>query len=246
MGINPTFLHFLYCVISINNLIVGSDNTIRGKVQGGKVMINNADRQFALGLPVPITGFDDNVPRLCYPYTLEKIENIYYYMSVIDCDDLYENFKDESKVSALALLLKESFQVSDEGFEVFVRTINNDNFKEIISDIKEVNGIEEADEEVQVNNNSNSLDFEKTAHMISIYTSTPLLDVKKLTLRQFKKSIEEISKVINWEYKISTISLAEKPSEHIQDNEHPLYCEPKVDKTRRMVTMKEIMGFASN
>ena len=209
-------------------------------------MITNAERQFGLGLPVPIVGFNDGSTRLCYPYILENIENIYYYMSIIDCENLYENFKDETKLSALAMLLKESFQVNNEGFEVFIRTIDSDNFKEIISDIKEVNGIEDIDNEAQANNNSNSLDFEKTVHLISIYTSTPLLDVKKLTLRQFKRSIEEISKVINWEYKINTISLAEKPSEHIEDKEHPLYCEPKVDKTRRMVTMKEIMGFASN
>ena len=209
-------------------------------------MITNADRQFALGLPVPITGFNDNIPRLCYPYTLENIENIYYCLSTIDCDDLYENFNDNSKISALALLLKESFRVDDESFGVFVRTIDGDNFKQIISDIKEVNGIEEVSNEGQGNNNSNSLDFEKTAHMISIYTSTPLYMVKTLTLRQFKRSIEEIGKVINWEYKVNTISVVEKPSEHIEDKEHPLYCEPKVDKTRRMVTMKEIMGFASN
>ena len=209
-------------------------------------MIANADRQFALGLPVPITGFNDGSTRLCYPYTLENIENIYYSISVIDCEDFYENFKDEAKINALVLLLRESFRIDVEGLEVFVRTIDVNNFKEIINDIKEVNGIEEMDESVQVNNNSNSIDFEKSAHMISIYTSTPLYMVKKMTLKQFKRSIEEISKVINWDYKLKTITLAEKPNEHIEDKEHPLYCKPKVDKSKRMVTMKEIMGFASN
>lgn len=209
-------------------------------------MIANADRQFALGLPVPITGFNDGSTRLCHPYTLENIEYIYYYISTIDCENLYENFKDETKLSALILLLKDSFRVSDEGFEVFVRTIDDSNFKNIISDIKEVNGIEELDEPMEVNNNSNSLDFEKSVQLISIHTSTPLYKVKDLTLKQFKRSIEEISRNINWEYKISTIALAEKPSEHIDEKEHPLYCEPKVEKGKRMVTMKEIMGFASN
>ena len=209
-------------------------------------MITNVDRQFALGLPVPITGFNDGSTRLCYPYTLENIENIYYSLSVIDCENLYENFKDESKISALVLLLRESFRIGEEGFEVFVRTIDDNNFKEIISDIKEVNGIEELDESVQVNNNSNSLDFEKSAHMISIYTSTPLYMIKNMTLKQFKRSIEEISRFVNWDYKLKTIALAEKPNEHIEDKEHPLYCEPKVEKGKQMVTMKEIMGFASN
>ena len=57
-----------------------------------------------------------------------------------------------SKISALALLLKESFRVDDESFGVFVRTIDGDNFKQIISDIKEVNGIEEVSNEGQGNN----------------------------------------------------------------------------------------------
>lgn len=207
-------------------------------------MIVNADRQFALGLPVPINGFNDGSTRLCHPYTLESIEVLYYCLSVINCEDLYDNFEDNDKVQALALLLKDSFQIPDEGFNVFVRTIDKDNFKELISDIKEVNGIEDSDEEpVQVSNRSNSLDFETSAHMISVYTSTPLNQVKDMTLKQFKRSIEAISKVINWNYKVSTISLTEKPSEYIEDKEHPLYCEPKVDKTRKMVTMKEIMGF---
>lgn len=207
-------------------------------------MITNVERQFALGLPVPITGFNDGSTRLCYPYTLENIENIYYCVSVIDCENLYENFKDEAKISALVLLLKDSFRVSDEGINVFVRTIDESNFKEIISDIKEVNGIEEIEESVQVNNNSNSIDFETSAHMISIYTSTPLYKVKDMTLKQFKRSIEAISKIVNWDYKVKTIALAEKPEEYIEDKEHPLYCEPKVEG-KRMVTMKEIMGFAS-
>ena len=209
-------------------------------------MIANADRQFALGLPVPITGFNDGSTRLCHPYTLENIEYMYYCISTIDCENLYENFKDETKISALALLLQDSFRIDKEGFGVFVRTIDDSNFKEIISDIKEVNGIEELDEPMEVNNNSNSLDFEKSAQLISIYTSTPLYKIKDLTLKQFKRSIEEISRNINWEYKISTIALAKEPSEHINEDEHPLYCKPKVDKTRRMVTMREIMGFANN
>lgn len=209
-------------------------------------MITNADRQFALGLPVPITGFNDGSTRLCYPYTLENIENIYYSISVINCENFYENFKDETKISALVLLLKDSFRISDESLEVFVRTIDDNNFKEIISNIKEVNGIEEINEADQVDNNGNSIDFEKSAHMISIYTSTPLYMIKTMTLKQFKRSIEEISKVINWDYKINTIALSEEPNEHIDEKEHPLYCEPKVEKGKRMVTMKEIMGFANN
>lgn len=209
-------------------------------------MIVNADRQFALGLPVPITGFNDGSTRLCHPYTLENIEVIYYCLSVIDCEDLHENFKDETKSQALVLLLKDSFQIPNEGFEVFARTIDADNFKELMSNIKEVNGIEDNEDSVQVSNRSNSLDFETSAHMISVYTSTPLNQVKEMTLKQFKRSIEAISKVVNWNYKISTIALVEKPSEYIEDKEHPLYCEPKVDKTRKMVTMKEIMGFMGN
>lgn len=209
-------------------------------------MILNADRQFALGLPVPISGFNDGLTRLCYPYTLENIENAYYYFSIIDCEDLYENFRDEAKTNALAGLLLESFRIGNDGIEVFLRTIDNDNFKEIISDIKEVNGIEDVDEQVQVSNNSNTLDFETSAYAISAYTSTPLYKIKDMTLKQFKKSVEMVSKKINWDYKLSTISMVENPSEYITEQEHPLYCEPKIDKTRKMVTMKELMGFASN
>jgi hypothetical protein len=210
-------------------------------------MIVNADRQFALGLPVPITGFNDGSTRLCHPYTLENIEVIYYCLSVIDCENLFENFKDETKSQALVLLLQDSFKIPKEGFDVFVRTIDESNFKELMADIKEVNGIEDADDDtVQISNRSNTMDFETSAHMISVYTSTPLCMVKNMTMKQFKRSIEAISKVVNWDYKINTIALVEKPSEYIEDKEHPLYCEPKVDKTRKMVTMKEIMGFMGN
>lgn len=206
-------------------------------------MINGQVMELALGLPVIIEGFADGKARYCYPFTLEKLTMANMYLSGFDNVDLYKNFKDENSTMAMFCFFKEAFRVeTDNDIDELLHAITNENFAEIVCDVKRVSGISDPiNGEVDINKTKESIDWNTAINTIPIYSSTPHHKIKDLTLTQFQTTLHLIGKKINFEYKTNTVSMVKEPSEYIQESDHPLYSEPKHDE-KKVVTMKEIMG----
>ena len=208
-------------------------------------MITNQEKNMALGIGVSISGFNDSVLRKCYPFTLENLDNLNLSLAIINCEDLNENFNDEYTHLAFLSLLKFSFRdLNNEEFEKLLDAIDENNFNEIIKDIKKINGIVDSKGEIDLNKSKNTIDWTVAVSAIIAYTCIPFNQIKDLTLPAFNGVMEMIGKKINWEYKEATISLVKEPSKHMSEDEHPLHSEPKIEG-KRMITMKEIMGFVN-
>ena len=211
--------------------------------------IVNQDMELAMGLPVIITGFDDNEPRYCYPFTLATLRQLNGYLSVIDDKILVNNLDNKGTAEVLYALLSASFRVQDEDFVKLINAITENNYADIISDIKKVSGISDVNGEKDLDNSKNVIDWQTAVSSLTVYGHVQPSEVPNLTLTRFNDLMTMIGKKINWEYKSSTIALTEKPGEYIDEKDHPLYSEPKPSVGgatvggRRMVTMKEIMGF---
>lgn len=214
-------------------------------------MISGQQMELSLGLGIYIEGFKDGKARLCYPFTLENLRFANMCLSNFNQIDLYDNFKNEGQMIYLASFLKAAFGIdTDEDFQDLVKhNITDDNFAEIICDIKMVSGISDMDKgdidfEKTFSNEKNTTDWDVAINSIPIYSSTPHSEIKNLTLTQFNKTLELIGKKINWEYKSATISLVKEPSKYIEESEHPLYNDGRKKEHKNVTTMKDIMGFA--
>ena len=208
-------------------------------------MITNQEKNMALGIGVSISGFNDGVLRKCYPFTLEKLDELNLYLAIINCEDLNENVNSEYTYAAFLSLLRFSFRdLNNEEFGQLLDAIDENNFIEIIKDIKKVNGVVDRKGEIDLNESKNTIDWTVAVSAISAYTCIPFNQIKDLTLPAFNGVMEMIGKKINWQYKEATIGLVKEPSKHISEDEHPLHSEPKVEG-KKMVTMKEIMGFVN-
>lgn len=201
-----------------------------------------------LGLSLYIDGFNDNKPRKCYPFTLEFFDELSAYLNIFDNHNLIDNLDDATKYEAMYEFLMLSFKLDKNGMSELLEAIDSDNFETIIKNIKEVNGIKESEE--NENSGGSPIDWETSINAICTYTSIPRHKIKDLTFSEFISLMSFINKKINWNYKLNTISMVEKPDEYIKDEEYPLHCEPKddfepKDGSRRVVTMKEIMGFVN-
>ena len=205
-------------------------------------MIHGQELEMALGLPVVVEGFADGKARYCYPFTLEKLTMVNMYLSSFDNRDLYENFKDENSTIAMVYFFKEAFKPeTEDDIDELLHAITNENFAEIVCDVKRVSGISDPNGEVDINKTKESIDWNTAVNTIPIYSSTPHDKIKDLTLTQFQTTLHLIGKKINFEYKTNTVSMVKEPSEYIQESDHPLYSEPK-HEDKKVVTMKEIMG----
>lgn len=209
------------------------------------MILPNQQMEMSLGLPIAVQGFNDNAVRMCFPFKLYEIKLLNLYLGSIDNTDLRENFKDENKTETMVQLFTRAFNVSgNEEVDAFLHSIDENNFAELIEDIKTVNGIPTDIGETNENNvgeSNSSMTWELAVSIIPLYSATPLEQVKEMTLPQFNKTIELIAKKINYEYKENTISMVSDPSEYIDESEHPLYSEPKVKDTK-YVTMADIQG----
>ena len=205
-------------------------------------MIGQQSLELALGLPVVVEGFADKKARYCYPFTLENLTRANLYLSGFDHEDMYKNFKDKTATLAMLAFFKEAFRpTSSEETDELLHAINNDNFAEIVSDIKTISGIKDEQGDVDIPKTTSSLDWKTAVNSIPVYTSTPHSEVKDLTLPQFQMTLQLIGKKINFEYKSNTIGLVKEPDKYIKDSEHPLYAEPEVD-SNKVMTMKEVMA----
>lgn len=211
------------------------------------MILPNQQMEMALGLPIAISGFNDNAVRMCYPFKLYEIKLLYLYLGTIDNTDLYANFEDEMKTQSMAEMFIRCFQITEnEEVDVLLHSIDKDNFAEIVSDIKTVNGINgDADNvnDIPSSGSDSSMSWEVAVNIIPLYSATPIDKVKEMTVPQFNKTMELIAKKINYEYKQNTISMVEDPSEYISESEHPLYCElENTSNDKKHITMADIQG----
>lgn len=208
-------------------------------------MINGQVMELALGVPIIIEGFADGKARYCHPFTLGKLTICNLYLSNFNHEELYENFKDKNSTKAMLSFFREAFKPeTEEETNELLHAITNDNFAEIVRDIKMVSGISDPTKgEVDIHKTTNSIDWNVAVNSIPVYTSTPHHKVQDLTLTQFQTTLQLIGKKINFEYKLGTISLVKSPDKHISESEHPLYSEPKNEN--RVMTMKEAMKIFS-
>lgn len=211
------------------------------------MILEGQEMDLSLGTGVFIDGFNDHIPRKCFPYTLENISMLNVNLSIINQTDLYENFRDNEKTILLATIFKQSFRTeSDEETLELLHTIDSDNFPNILSDIKKVNGIVDNTGEIDIDktfkDSSSGINWSTAINSIPLYSSTPLYKVKDMTLIQFNETLRLIGKKINWQYKVDTVSLSKEPSKYIQDSEHPLYNDSKPEG-KKFMTMADISGF---
>ena len=204
-------------------------------------MINGQAMDMALGMPIIVEGFADGKARYCHPFTLGKLTICNLYLSNFDHEKLYENFQSKDATMAMVAFFKEAFKPeSDEEIDELLHAITNDNFAEIVRDIKMVSGISDPTKgEVDIHKTTNSIDWDVAVNSIAVYTSTPHYKIQDLTLTQFQTTLQLIGKKINFEYKLGTIGLVKSPDKHISEDEHPLYSEPKNEN--KVMTMKEAM-----
>lgn len=216
-------------------------------------MINKSqDMKRALGEPVYIEGFKDGIPRLAYPFKLRDLHIANIFLSAIDCEDFYANFKDPTGVKGdmLRQLLVYVFRLQSESsdeIDTFVHQIDSENFASIITDIKEISGIRDDDKKDKKKDGKDEMDWQYAVCVVSKYTGSSIEEIKDMTLDQFNTFYRIVIKDINWNYKVSTVQNVTEPSKYIQDKEHPLYNDmPSNGSKPRMVTMKEIMGFTGS
>lgn len=208
-------------------------------------MITNQEKNMALGIGVRIAGFNDGCMRKCYPFTLENLDDLNMFLSMINCEDLNENLSNEHSYIAFLSLLKFSFRLNDnKEFEKLLDAIDEENFSEIMKDIKKVNGIVDSYGEIDLGNSKSSMDWTVAVSAIIAYTSMPFNQIKDLTLPAFNGLMEMIGKKINWQYKEATVGLVKDPSKHMSEKEHPLHSEPK-HEGKKITTMKDIMAFVN-
>lgn len=210
------------------------------------MILEGQESSLSLGVGVFIDGFADRVPRKCYPFTLENICMLNVNLSIFNHNDLYENFKDENKTLAMASVFQEAFRTeTNEETMALLHNINSDNFAEIISDIKRVSGISdingEIDFEKTFKDNKEKMNWDIAVNSIPIYSSTPITQVKDMTLTQFNETLRLIGKKINWQYKVDTLQLTKEPNKYIAEKEHPLFNDA-IDKTKKHMTMEDIAG----
>lgn len=205
-------------------------------------MIVGQTMEMALGLPVVIEGFNDKKARTCHPFTLEKLTMANMYLSSFDNSNFYENFKSEDATLCMLYFFKEAFRpTTEEETDELLHAIDNENFEEIVCDIKKVSGISDNNGEVDIYKTTESIDWKTSVNIIPIYTSTPHEKVKDLTLTQFQTTLQLIGKKINFEYKTSTVGLVKEPSDYIEESDHPLYSEPEIDG-KKYITMDDVQG----
>lgn len=208
-------------------------------------MITNQEKNMALGIGVRIVGFNDDCMRKCYPFTLENLDDLNMFLSMIDCENLNENLNNEHSYIAFLSLLKFSFRINDDKeFEKLLDAIDEENFNEIMKDIKKINGIVDSQGEIDLGKSKSSIDWTVAVSSIIAYTSMPFSQIKDLTLPAFNGLMEMIGKKINWQYKEATVGLVKEPSKHMSEKEHPLYSEPK-NEGKKITTMKDIMAFVN-
>lgn len=210
-------------------------------------MILGQELELSLGLPIVIGGFKDGSVHMCYPFKLEEITTLNMLLSNFNNYDLYDNFKDELKTETLITFLSKSFGMFDEDLRLIVEQIDSTNFSEIIKDIKAVSGV--YDQEVSTTNSVGGAKPESTWRVmvssIVTYTSLTYNDIKDMTMNQLNDITQSISKKIDWEYKLSTVSMVENAQEHIKESDHPLraiYSGGHSKTTKRHMTMEDISG----
>lgn len=208
-------------------------------------MINGQQLEINLGLPVVVEGFADGKARKCYPFTLEKLTQANMLLSGFDNNDLYLNFKNEDATMCMLFFFKEAFRPeTEEETDELLHAIDNNNFAEIVCDIKKVSGISDTNGEVDIHKTTESIDWKTSLNAIPVYTSTPHCKVKDLTLTQLQATLTLIGKKINFEYKTNTLGLVKKPDQYLKDSEHPLYSEPEVSD-KKHVTMSDVQALFS-
>lgn len=200
-------------------------------------MIQGQEMELELGMPVSIYGFADGMPRICYPFYLEEVKELNMYLENIDCDDLTNNFSNETSYAAITWLFQKSFHVNDKrDLKTLFSNITQENFSDIMSDIKMVSGISGMN---VGSNNGEELDWSTAISAITVHTAHLPQTIKKLTLYQFNSLLEYINKEISFKYKVNTIALATEPSEYIKDEDFPL--SPKKKEIRKKyTTLKDI------
>ena len=167
-------------------------------------MITSQEKNMALGIGVRIVGFNDDCMRKCYPFTLENLDDLNMFLSMIDCESLNENLNNEHSYIAFLSLLKFSFRIDDDKeFEKLLDAIDEENFSEVIKDIKKVNGIVDSKGEIDLGASKSSMDWAVAVSSIMAYTSMPFNQIKDLTLPAFKSLLGDGSQFgISLQYKV--------------------------------------------
>lgn len=210
------------------------------------MILEGQEMDLSLGTGVFIDGFNDGIPRKCFPYTLEHLSMLNVNLSLINQTDLYENFRDENKTLAMATIFKNAFRTeSDEETMSLLQNIDSDNFAEILCDVKRVSGISDGSNEIDFNktfqDSKNKMSWNVSINSIPVYSSTPINEIKNMTLTQFNETLRLIGKKINWQYKIDTLSMVKEPKKYLKDEEHPLYNDSPTERKDHM-TMEDIVG----
>ena len=206
-------------------------------------MVNSQEMEINLGLPVIVEGFNDGVPRRCYPFKLSNLTMANLYLSSFDQENIYENFGDDGRTQAMKLFFQEAFKPKDQSELVnLLNAIDGDNFAEIVGDIKKISGIVDIDKTLKKTYqvNGEKISWGRMVNIIPLYTSTPHSQIKDMTLVQLNETIDLIQRKINWDYKVNTLSLVKEPDKYINKQDGLFYEEPKKGE-QKVTTMKEIM-----
>jgi hypothetical protein len=202
--------------------------------------IKGQELEMALGLPIDITCFIDNLPRRCYPYVMADLYKANTYLSFFDHSDMVGNMQEEEKSVAMMCFLAESFRDTD--LEELMKNISVSGFPDLIADIKAVNGMTDANGEKDIDKTKESVEWKTSICAIQAYTSNTYEDIRNMTLTQFSNLLNYIGKKINWEYKTGIIDMVSEPNKFIDPGEHPLANSGKAPVKKDHMTMKDVMA----
>lgn len=200
-------------------------------------MIKNQDMELALGLPIELNCFLDGVPRLCYPYKLKDLRKLSWYLTFIDIESLENTISQKQGAVALLSLLKESFLDYEQ--EEILKNISEDNFNELITDIKTISGLTSFDSKDKSDESHESLSWQKSISVIQVYTSNTIKDICEMTLNSYRAVLSAIGFKLNWDYKVETITSVKEPNNYISNSEHPLASDI-INSSKKYMTMEDV------
>lgn len=193
--------------------------------------------ELALGLPIELDCFLDGIPRLCCPYKLKDLRKLSWYLTFINIESLEETIKVKERAVALLSLLKDSFPDYEQ--EDILQNVNEDNFKELMTDIKTTSGLISFDSKDKSTDSHESLSWQKSISVIQVYTSNTIKDICEMTLNTYRSVLSAIGYKLNWEYKVETITSVKEPNNYIQNSEHPLASDI-VNSSKQYMTMEDV------
>lgn len=209
-------------------------------------MIIGNEFDFIFGDPMKISGFANKKEWEIKPLKVKDTILLQGLLDKIDEDNMMNN-QDDENIEALNAIISLVFNITTvEDMKNIYKDITEDFFPLLMQDIRIVNDIQKTS---KIQGGSNTTTWKTTIASL-VMNGISFEQIKELTMFQFNQLVNCLQKKTIFDYKVNTVMIAKEPSKHLSDSDFPLYDDTQLvinknDGTKkRVITMKEIMGFA--